>query len=250
MNIVTHNICSAVAFINIVVRSCLFNILFILLTVFITMVAIPFIYLLKNKQVASFTMLVWSHIILFLLKIICNIGYELRGTKPDTACVIASKHQSALDIPLIVKIFNGKVVFIAKHSLSLIPIVGLFIAKSETVMINRKNGLKSIQKIVNEIDIINKKDKHAVIFPEGKRTLIGQNIKYKPGIALVANNLKANVIPVALNSGCFWGCRSFLKYPGNVIVHLLPPINKTANKREFISMLQDTIDTESQKLLQ
>ena len=55
-------------------------------------------------------------------------------------------------------------------------------------------------------------------------------------------------VPVALNSGLFWGRRAFRKEPGRIIVEYLPPIAPGLAKREFLGRLEDTIEQASARL--
>ncbi len=45
-----------------------------------------------------------------------------------------------------------------------------------------------------------------------------------PGIVFLYQDLKVPVCPLALNSGMFWPRRSFLRYPGTIVVEFLDPI--------------------------
>jgi 1-acyl-sn-glycerol-3-phosphate acyltransferase len=65
------------------------------------------------------------------------------------------------------------------------------------------------------------------IFPEGTRAAPGTQRRYKLGGAYLATDAGAPVVPVALNSGEFWGKNSFLKEPGLVTVSIGPVIETT-----------------------
>lgn len=58
------------------------------------------------------------------------------------------------------------------------------------------------------------------------------------------------MVPVAVNSGFFWGRRSFVKKPGRITLKFLPPLMPGLDKREFMSKLELIIETESLKLLE
>ena len=58
------------------------------------------------------------------------------------------------------------------------------------------------------------------------------------------------VVPVALNSGLFWGRRSFVKRPGRIRLELLPPIPPGSPRREFIARLEQDIESASRRLLE
>ena len=58
------------------------------------------------------------------------------------------------------------------------------------------------------------------------------------------------VVPVALNSGLFWGRRSFEKRPGRIRLKLLPPIPPGSPRREFIARLEQDIEGASRRLIE
>ena len=59
---------------------------------------------------------------------------------------------------------------------------------------------------------------------------------------------EAPVVPVALNSGVFWGRRRFLKRPGVITLEFLPPVPRGLDRRAFLSELQARIETASERL--
>ena len=63
-----------------------------------------------------------------------------------------------------------------------------------------------------------------MIFPEGTRGEPGAPLALQSGIAAIAARTGLPVIPVATNSGCFWGRRSFFKRPGTIRIIIGQPI--------------------------
>jgi 1-acyl-sn-glycerol-3-phosphate acyltransferase len=68
-------------------------------------------------------------------------------------------------------------------------------------------------------------------------------------VAALYGKLGVPVVPVALNSGRYWPRRSFLKYPGTIIVEILPPIPPGLAKPVFMAELERRIETASARLL-
>jgi 1-acyl-sn-glycerol-3-phosphate acyltransferase len=60
--------------------------------------------------------------------------------------------------------------------------------------------------------------------------------------------LKVPVVPVALNSGVYWGKDAFLKKPGKIILEYLPPIDAGMPKEQFAAALQESIESASMRL--
>ena len=57
------------------------------------------------------------------------------------------------------------------------------------------------------------------------------------------------LVPVAVNSGLFWGRRSFLKRPGRIVVEILPPIAPGLPRREMMRELVERIETATARLV-
>ena len=69
-----------------------------------------------------------------------------------------------------------------------------------------------------------RRGRQIVIFPEGTRRPPGAEPDYKPGIAHLYSKAGVPCVPMALNSGLFWPRRSLLRPPGTIVVEMLDPI--------------------------
>ncbi|MGH6704235.1 MAG: 1-acyl-sn-glycerol-3-phosphate acyltransferase, partial [Bradyrhizobium sp.] len=80
--------------VSIFLRSLLYNVLFYMLLVFWTIVAIP-TYLLPRAAVMTFARR-WARSSIWLQQVICNTRVEYRGVEkiPKGPLIVASKHQS------------------------------------------------------------------------------------------------------------------------------------------------------------
>ena len=72
---------------------------------------------------------------------------------------------------------------------------------------------------------------------------------YHPGVAALYGQLGVPVVPAALNSGLFWGRRTFLKKPGLITLEFLEPIAPGLARKEFTAELERRIETASERLL-
>ena len=59
----------------------------------------------------------------------------------------------------------------------------------------------------------------------------------------------APVLPVALNSGLFWGRRSFNKKPGVITIEFLEPMPQDLDRRRFMDELENRIETATDALI-
>ena len=62
------------------------------------------------------------------------------------------------------------------------------------------------------------------------------------------SQLQVPVVPVALNSGLFWGRRTFVKRPGRITLAFLDPIPPGMDRKVFRRTLQDRIEEASNRL--
>jgi len=88
-----------------------------------------------------------------------------------------------------------------------------------------------------------------IIFPEGTRTAVDAPPQYKTGIAQIYVDCGVNCLPVALNSGLFWPRRTFMRYPGTLVVEFLDPLPPGLSRREFIARVSTVIEDASQRLV-
>ena len=57
-------------------------------------------------------------------------------------------------------------------------------------------------------------------------------------------------LPVALNSGLFWPRRTFMRYPGTLVVEFLDPLPPGLNRKEFIAQIATVIETATNRLVE
>ena len=89
-----------------------------------------------------------------------------------------------------------------------------------------------------------------VIFPEGTRTVPGQRLAYQPGVAALYQALQLPVVPAAVNSGLYWGRRSFVKKPGRIILAFLEPIAPGLPRAQLMDELEARIEAATAALEQ
>jgi 1-acyl-sn-glycerol-3-phosphate acyltransferase len=129
-----------------------------------------------------------------------------------------------------------------------VPIYGLYLRRVGHIPVNRRGGASTLKAMVRHARQETDKGRHLIIYPEGTRTNPGESPPYHPGIAALYSQLDLPVVPVALNSGMFWGRRAFVKRPGRMILEFLPPIPPGLPRRVFMDQLRERIETASKRL--
>ncbi|MGD9649180.1 MAG: lysophospholipid acyltransferase family protein [Dongiaceae bacterium] len=229
-------------------RSLLFNILFVVSLFLIGVLGLPLAFI--SFGLAWKVGRAWAKTVTWLFRYVVGLEYEVRGPEniPKGSYIIASQHQSTWETVFFLYFFN-RPAFILKKELMWLPVFGWYLALLRHVPIDRAGGLKALRKVVESAEKVLNQGRPVIIFPEGTRVRPGESQSYQAGIGVLYDRLQAPVLPVALNSGLFWPKRSFLKYPGKVIVHCLPPIMPGLNKNDFMKKLEQDLTLAGSKLL-
>lgn len=192
---------------------------------------------------------VWAWGALGLLRLIVGLRYELRGHVDQLRQpgIFAAKHQSAWDTIIFLLIADDPA-YVMKESLMRVPFYGWYARKQGMIPIDREGGGAELRRIMRMADRALKRGQQVIIFPQGTRVPPGTAAPYGPGVAALYTKLERPVIPVALNSGLYWGRRSFQKRPGTIVVEFMDPIPAGLKRREFAALLEDRIETCTRKL--
>ncbi|WP_330084775.1 lysophospholipid acyltransferase family protein [Methylocystis iwaonis] len=229
-------------------RSLVFQILFFLAMVALMLIWLPGLFM--GRQVSQELGRTWGRVSLWLLDKICGTKVEFRGleNKPKGAVIVASKHQSIWDTFVLPTQFPD-FSYILKHELVWLPFFGWYLLAAEQIAIDRAKGGKLLPQLIEKSKTLFAQGRQLFIFPEGTRRPAGAPPAYKIGVAHLYAAAKVPVLPVALNAGLFWPRRSFLIYPGTVVIEFLPPIPPGLPTREFFEKLQNDIETASDRLI-
>lgn len=229
-------------------RSLLFNLLFFGWTGLLCVLALPTL-LLPRKFLWCVSRL-WARGIVSMLSTIVGLSHEVRGLLPPAkgGVVYAFKHQSAWDTILLPLLVRDPMV-ILKAELLAIPIFGWYMWKSGQIAVDRRGRGAALKKMLSRARAGAEAGRPLVIFPEGTRVAPGQHRPYLPGVAALYSHLHLSVVPVALNSGLFWGRRSFLKRPGHIIVEFLPALPPGLSRRAFLAELERRTEAACARLM-
>jgi 1-acyl-sn-glycerol-3-phosphate acyltransferase len=192
----------------------------------------------------------WSRGALALLGWTAGLRHELRGRErlPPGPVIVAMKHQSAWDTLAVPVLFRDPVIVI-KRELGWIPIYGWFARKAGMIPIDRSGGAQALKRMMAAAERAASEGRPIVIFPEGTRTAVGERRPYHPGVAALYRQLGLPLVPVAVDSGLFWGRREFRKRPGRITVEILPAIPPGRDRRAVIAELEQAIEGATARLV-
>lgn len=232
-------------------RSLLFNILFYSWTFLCCVIFLPTMVL--PMSFGYYSTRTWACGVFWILDNIVGLHHSTVGLEkiPQTPVILASKHQSAWETIVFATLFSNPA-FVLKKELLSIPFFGWYLKKLGMVPLSRsrKHGREDLKRLQKSADTVIQQGRHIVIFPEGTRSLPGEDSSYHSGVASLYHHLKIPVIPVAHNAGVFWPRKSFLKHRGTITLEFLDPIEPGLPPGEFMRILKERIETKTTDLIQ
>ncbi len=206
------------------IRSAIFAVLQIALTVMFTLVAFvsfPFSAHTRYRLITGY-----NHTVIWLARWVLGIRYVVRGREhlPAMPALIMSKHQSAWETVAFLCLFPP-VAAVIKQELLDLPFFGWAYRMLSPIAIDRSAGRAALKKIVEQ-----GRDKLAqgfwvLVFPEGERMAPGEKGRYGIGGGWLAANTGAPVVPIAHNAGEVWAKDAFIKRPGTITISIGPVIS-------------------------
>jgi 1-acyl-sn-glycerol-3-phosphate acyltransferase len=230
-----------------VLRSAVFWIAAIALTLAIAalgIVTLPF-----PRRVTYRWGVIWAEILLGLMRIVCGLDYRVVGRAhiPATPVIFALKHQSAWETIAFLAL-APPIAGVLKRELLQIPVYGWYLRRLGMVPIDRQAAGSAVRELLRRAKAAIADGRSIMIMPEGTRIPPGQTGRYHPGAAALYTMLGVAVVPVALNSGLFWGRRSLLLRPGTITIEFLAPIAPGLDRHAFQTLLQQRIEDAAERL--
>jgi 1-acyl-sn-glycerol-3-phosphate acyltransferase len=193
----------------------------------------------------------WARGALWLLARTCGLRHRVVGAErlPPGPAILAVKHQSAWETIALLR-DAPRWAGVLKRELLMIPIYGWYLRRIGMIPIDRAAGAGAMKALLRAARAAVTGRRWIMIMPEGTRTPPGRAGRYHPGIAALYGALGVPVVPVALNSGLFWGRRSLAKRPGTITLEYLDPIAPGLDRAEFMAVLQERLEAASNRLVE
>ncbi|MEC5215723.1 1-acyl-sn-glycerol-3-phosphate acyltransferase [Actimicrobium sp. GrIS 1.19] len=206
-------------------RSLLF--LLVMIAVTIPWACICFIALPLPYRARYFITSRWNVFMIWLAKVLCGIRYQVRGMEnlPDAPVILLCKHQSAWETIFLLCEMPRPLIFVLKKELLYVPFFGWALGLLRMIPIDRSKGRDAFAQVVVHGRKRLADGQWVIMFPEGTRTSVGSQGKYKVGGARLAVETNTLVVPIAVNSGECWPKNSFIKKPGLITVSIGQPIS-------------------------
>lgn len=122
---------------------------------------------------------------------------DFNNLTDHTDYVLVANHLSFFDILSLMSFIDKPIVFVAKKSLSKIPIATQWFNTQDTIYIDRddvNSGITTMKKVIGHM----KKHESVGLFPAGTRS--SDEVEFKPGIIKIAQKNKKMIIPLTIQN--------------------------------------------------
>ncbi|MCE5973580.1 1-acyl-sn-glycerol-3-phosphate acyltransferase [Sinirhodobacter sp. WL0062] len=179
---------------------------------------------------------------------IVGLRTEIRGEVPSGDVLVASKHQSFLDILMIyAAVPRGK--FIMKKELVWTPFVGWYAYLIGCIPVDRGKRGAAVRSMLARAKDSRMAGGQLIIFPQGTRVAPGVKRDYKIGAGALYKQMQQPCVPAATNVGVFWPRHGILRKPGIAVIEFLPVIPPGLKVSEFMGRLEAEIEPASDALM-
>ena len=228
-------------------RSFAFNVAFYVNIIVLMIIGLPLI--LFGRHGVFFMARLWCASSLWLLDKLCGLKVEFRGVEnvPRGGYILASKHQSFLEtFALLRHAHDFAIIF--KRQLAWIPLFGLYLIGGRQIAVDRSHGRAALTQIIAKARAVLGEGRQIMIYPEGTRRPPGAPPRYKYGVAVIYAENGAPCVPVAVNTGLYWGRRDPIRRPGVAVIEYLPAIQPGLDRDVFANRLEAAIEAACARL--
>ncbi len=226
-------------------RSLVFALLMAVATIIWAIACFGFVFLPYRQRYWIITR--WNVFVILAARSVCGIHWEVKGQEnlPDAPVILLSKHQSAWETIFYCWMMPRPMIFVFKKELLYIPFFGWGLAMLRMIAIDRSKGRDAMSQVIAVGKQRLNDGQWVIMFPEGTRTRVGEQGKYKAGGAILAIGTKTPVVPIAMNSGDCWPRNAFIKKPGLITVSIGKPISPEGlTPAELIAQAENWIESE------
>ncbi|MEL5848422.1 MAG: lysophospholipid acyltransferase family protein [Candidatus Igneacidithiobacillus chanchocoensis] len=228
-------------------RSLLFYIIFALWTLLWAIVLLPFPLLPQGWRYWGCG--TWARVGSSIFTATLGLRVRVAGLEnlPRGPCVIVSNHQSALETLLLWRYFP-RLAFVLKGELLRLPIIGWYLPLSAPIAIDRQAGRQALKQVLEQGEQRLRDGIPVLLFPEGTRQPCGQLGDFHQTAAALAQRAGVPILPLALNSGCFWPRGEWRKRGGELHLHFGPSMAATGRSAEITAQLREWIAAQLRRM--
>jgi 1-acyl-sn-glycerol-3-phosphate acyltransferase len=203
---------------------------------------------LASRKGARFVCRSYCRWVIWTARWMVGIRTEVRGTPPEGNIMVAAKHQSFVDVMMILTALPaGK--FIMKKEILRTPVIGQYAKLLNCVAIDRGKRSEAIKKMVADVAAGLTLPGQLIIYSQGTRIKPGVKAPYKVGTGVLYEQLGQVCVPVATNVGVLWPRKGIIRNPGLAVVEFLDPIQPGMPREAFMETLEREVEAASNRLM-
>jgi 1-acyl-sn-glycerol-3-phosphate acyltransferase len=167
----------------------------------------------------------WARQVFWVLDKVCGLKFTVDGREriPAGNHIVMANHTSAWETIAQFLIFPPQV-WVLKHELLWIPLIGWGLKLLRPISINRGAGHRAVNQVLDQGKARLADGLWVIIFPEGTRVVAGESRRYGVSGALLATETGKFVVPLSHNAADFWVRRGIVKKRGTIRVIVGEPI--------------------------
>lgn len=183
---------------------------------------------------------------LWLMRVICGTRAEIRGPIPSGSCIVAAKHQSFLEVLMLV-VALPRPRFVMKQSLLWVPVLGFFARRIGCIAIDRRAGRDAVRRMLTDA-AGRREEGQIVIFPQGTRVDPGSCAPYRGGVLKLYAAFDLPIALAAINTGWFWARKGLRRSPGTAVVEFLGTIPPGEPTGTLLARIEAEVEAGSDRL--
>lgn len=200
-----------------------------------------------SRRITTWTMQTYVKIVFRVLEWMCGTRCELRGEIPRYPCIVAAKHQSFLDVMMLM-LWLPEPRFVMKRSILYTPFLGVYAWRLGCIPIDRSKRGEAMRGMVAWIREHGQNAGQVIIFPQGTRTGPGERRPYKAGVARLYDEFDLPIVLMAVNTGWFWPRIGIRRSPGTAVLEVIGEIPPDRGPDGLMEEIETRIEEASGRL--
>ncbi|MEM8793429.1 MAG: 1-acyl-sn-glycerol-3-phosphate acyltransferase [Pseudomonadota bacterium] len=235
-------------------RSFLINMILIFVTFFSALALWTTAKIFKEPRRRMWRILhVWAGTLRHAVVLILKAKIEVRGKhhiKPGVPQLIVGKHQSELDVILMVDELDDFSA-VVMGELEKYPFFPSMLKALDLVVVKVDQGRQGRTQQTIEGGIrVREQRRDMLIYPEGELMKLGARERYRSGVGHLYTNMNVEVVPVTFSVGTIWPQRDWTKHKNqHGIVEFMEPIPPGLPFDEFMALIEERIETKTMELV-
>ncbi len=167
--------------------------------VIIALLSLPFLFISKVKKDTRYS-LKCLHVLCYWINLVAGNKISIINKQildNNQRYMLVANHRSFFDIVSIMGFINDPIVFVAKKSLSIIPIASGWFKSQNTIFVDRKDtksGITTMKEVISNM----KEGNNIGLFPAGTRST--KELSFQSALIKVAQKQGYTIIPVTIKN--------------------------------------------------